>query len=60
MLKDLVVHIAQRFKEPSSWAGITGIVAMAGFQLSGGVAQDISFIGAGICGLIAFFVPEDK
>lgn len=55
-----VLSIANRFKEPSSWAGLSGIAAMLGVSAPSPVIQSISFVGAGICGLIAFFVPESK
>lgn len=50
--------LALRFREPSSWAGITGLVAIVGYHLDPGLAQAITFIGAGIAGFIAFFIPE--
>jgi len=53
-----LVEIAKRFKEPSSWAGLAAFAGMIGFQMDPGVAQGVAFIGAGVCTLIAVFVPE--
>jgi hypothetical protein len=56
MLKSL----AKRFAEPSSWAGLAGILGMAGVNAPAGVIQAASLIGAGAAGLLAFFLPEGK
>ena len=53
-----LVELANRFKEPSSWAGIAAFVGMMGIHLEPGVAQGVALIGAGVCTLIAVFVPE--
>lgn len=47
-----------RFKEPSSWAGLTAVVGMMGLSIDPGVVQSVTLIGAGVCGLLAFFLPE--
>ena len=52
-------HIADRFKEPSSWAGIGAFAVMMGYHLDPGFAQGLAYLGAGIASVIAFFVPED-
>jgi len=49
---------ANRFKEPSSWAGIGGIATMLGLNMPTPFWQGVSYVGAGVCMLIAFFVPE--
>lgn len=49
-----------RFSEPSSYAGLAGILAMLGVNSPTPLMQSISFIAAGICGVAAFFLPESK
>lgn len=57
-MSDVVQKLADRFKEPSSWAGLASIAAMAGVHLDPGLAQAVTYVGAGLAGLIAFFAPE--
>ncbi len=57
-MKTIIAMLARRFKEPSSWAGIAGLAVSLGYHLDPSVSQSITFVGAGIAGLIAFFVPE--
>jgi hypothetical protein len=59
-MQSIIVHIANRFKEPSSWAGISGLAILVGYHLDASVAQSIALVGAGLAGLIAFFVPEQS
>jgi hypothetical protein len=49
-----------RFKEPSSWAGLSALVAMVGLNVNPGLLQSVTLIGAGLCGVLAFFIPEGK
>lgn len=51
-------QLAERFKEPSSWAGLAGLASILGVNLDPGLSHSIALVGAGIAGLIAFFVPE--
>jgi len=55
-----IAHIAARFKEPSSWAGIAGLLGVVGIHLDPGMANSVMLIGAGIAGVIAFLMPEKK
>lgn len=55
---DFIHSIAARFTEPSSWAGITTGLTAIGFSLPPGTAQSVTYLGAGIAGLLAFFIPE--
>lgn len=50
--------LAERFSEPSSWAGIASGAALLGFSLPPGVVQGITLIGAGVACLAAFFLRE--
>ena len=56
--RSIVAGFANRFKEPSSWAGLSVILTLAGLKVSGVEVGYIVDIGVGVCGLIAFFVPE--
>jgi hypothetical protein len=50
--------ILNRFKEPSSWAGLAGMALAAGVSAPAFAA--VSLIGAGICGALAVILPENK
>ena len=50
--------ILLRFKEPSSWAGVTGLLVLLNINLEPGLLDQIVIVGAGISGLIAFFLPD--
>lgn len=50
--------IIARLKEPSSWAAIFAALAAVGFSLDPGLVQNITAAGAGVSGLLAFFLPE--
>lgn len=51
-------HILARLKEPSSWAAIFAALAAVGLNLDPGLVQNITAAGAGLAGLLAFFLPE--
>jgi hypothetical protein len=53
----LIKTTAARFAEPSSWAGLSGLLATVGFNVPGAALQSAVYIAAGICGLVAFCVP---
>lgn len=50
--------VLKRLSEPSSWAGLAGLLAVAGINVDPGVLNYVVMVGAGIAGLVAFFVPE--
>ncbi len=52
--------LASRFKEPSSWAGLAGILALVGLSVDGAIVEAVTYIGAGLAGLVAVFLPEAK
>ena len=54
----MLSSIANRFKEPSSWAGIAAIAGMFGYALDPSLAKYITMWGSGLAGIVAFFVPE--
>ncbi len=55
-----LASLAARFKEPSSWAGIGSMLALLHLNLDPGLVNSVTLIGAGLAGLVAFFVPEKK
>lgn len=59
-MESTISKLANRFKEPSSWAGLAALAALLGVNVDAGVIQDIGLIGAGVAGLVAFFLPEKK
>lgn len=60
MIEQIVATLAARFSEPSSWAGLAPILVMLGLNVPPGVSQAIALIGAGMCCLVAFFLPEGR
>lgn len=45
-----------RFKEPSSWAGLSSFAAVVG--ISSPLYGAIALTGSGVCALVAFLLPE--
>lgn len=60
LLRRLAKLLAHRLKEPSSWAGVAGGLTMLGVNVDPGVAQSVMYVLSGICGLLAFFIPEES
>ena len=58
----MVSTIAQRFKEPSSWAGIAVLINVFGsfIGLPPGSAEVLINAGAGIAAAAAFLMKEKK
>lgn len=52
--------ILTRFSEPSSYAGLGAVVGVLGLNVPAGALQAASMVLAGICGLVAVFLPEKK
>jgi hypothetical protein len=52
--------IIERFKEPSSYAALSGVLAMVGVAVPSDLWQSIVMIGCGIAGAIGFFKGEKK
>jgi len=50
--------LAARFKEPSSWAGLAMGATMLGMNVNPGILQGVTYIGAGICSILAIVLPE--
>lgn len=54
----LISAAISRLKEPSSWAAITAGLGTMGLAMPPGLAQSVAYIGMGVAGLAAFFMPE--
>ena len=50
--------IISRFKEPSSYAALTGVLAFVGINVDPGLMQQISTALAAIAGIAGFFLKE--
>ena len=50
--------IISRFKEPSSYAALTGVLALVGIYVDPGLMQQISTALAAIAGIAGFFLKE--
>ena len=50
--------LAERFKEPSSWAGVVGLIAAFGINLPAGYVQYGTAALAGIAGILAIVLAE--
>lgn len=59
-MKNIITGIANRFKEPSSYAGFAGLLGLAGIQLPDGIFENIVFILSGISGVISVVLKEKK
>lgn len=57
-MNGVIKNLAARFSEPSSWAGIAGVLAAAGFHFPSGTVQSLTYVCAGVAGLVAFFMPD--
>lgn len=53
-----MTELLNRFKEPSSYAGLTGLLAMVGVQMDPGLAQHIAGGLAAIVGILSVFLGE--
>lgn len=52
--------LANRLKEPSTWATLFAALAAIGISLDPGLMQNITAAGAGLAGLLGFMLPEGK
>ena len=50
--------ILSRFKEPSSYAALTGVLALVGINVDPGLMQQISTAAAALAGIAGFFLKE--
>lgn len=57
-MNDSEWKLVDRFKEPSSWAGLAAGAATFGFAIPAGWAQAVSLLGAGLCTLASILLKE--
>ena len=57
-MKKILIGLANRFKEPSSWAVITSALVGAGINVDDSGAQLIMYGGAFLAGLLGIFLKE--
>ena len=53
-----MTHIINRFKEPSSYAALAGVLAMVGISVPVELWQNIVMLAFGASGVIGFFMSE--
>jgi len=53
-------HIISRFKEPSSYAALAGVLAMIGISVPVELWQNIVMLACGASGVVGFFMSETK
>jgi hypothetical protein len=53
-------YLADRLREPSSWAGLAGILAAVGVSSSTGIWREGTAAATGLAGLAAVLLRERK
>lgn len=48
-------YLIERIREPSTWAGLSVIIAMTGYSVS---QEELAVVGSGIAALLSIFVRE--
>tara|TARA_R110002020_G_scaffold423344_1_gene632460 strand:+ start:939 stop:1127 length:189 start_codon:yes stop_codon:yes gene_type:complete len=51
-------RIINRFKEPSSYAALAGVLAMVGISVPVELWQNIVMLACGVSGVVGFFMSE--
>jgi len=54
-----MIRIIDRFKEPSSYAALAGVLAMIGITIPVDLWQNIIMIACGASGVVGFFMSEN-
>lgn len=54
----VLLSLIERFKEPSSWAGIGGLLVLFNINLDPGLLDKITVVAAGVAWIVAFFLKE--
>lgn len=57
---NLIFWLLKRFREPSSWAGMSVMLALAGVNLPDGGEEAIAQLLAGLAAVVSVFIPEQK
>jgi len=53
-----MITIINRFKEPSSYAALAGVLAMVGIMIPANLWQNVVMIACGAAGVVGFFMGE--
>jgi hypothetical protein len=53
-------YLADRLREPSSWAGLAGILAAVGVSVSPDIWREATAAATGLAGLAAVLLRERK
>ena len=59
-MKALTVWLLERFKEPTTFLGLTAMLSAAGYAVDPELVKQISAAGVGMSGLILFIMREKK
>ena len=51
-------HIINRFREPSSYAALAGVLAMVGIMVPADLWQNVVMVACGMAGVAGFFMGE--
>ena len=54
----LLKMLLQRLKEPSSMAGLAGLLAAVGISLPGDMVTEITVVVGGLAAIASMFIPE--
>lgn len=55
-----VSWLGARLREPSSWAAVAALLGVLNLSVDPGLMHDLSLVGMGLGGVIAFVLPEGK
>jgi len=59
-MKAFTVWLLERFKEPTTFLGLTAMLSAAGYAVDPELVNQISTAGVGVSGLILFIMREKK
>ena len=54
----LLKMLLQRLKEPSTMAGLAGLLAAVGISLPGDMVTEITVVVGGLAAIASMFIPE--
>jgi hypothetical protein len=54
------MKIVDRFREPSTWAGLAALIGLFGVNVPSETVHAVSDVGMALAGLAAVFLPERK
>lgn len=55
----MIIYVANRFKERSTWIGLTAVLTSLGYHFTDVQIDDIITIGTAICGLVVTLWPDE-